>query len=262
MRQKIHNLLMTFKDVIFPLRCLSCKSPFSRRRYLHGNSFEDNMRPYLCRKCITAYTKITSPKCSSCGIMFNERISEDHLCGTCIKKRPAVRMARSFGVYDKSVLSIIKAYKFKRKIQLAGPLGSILHQLLRATYHDCNSGEWFPDSPDIILPVPLHKKRFRKRKFNQAWLMIRNWNDSRVCNSVLFRTRATRPQTGLDKKTRQKNIRGAFSVSAPDKIKGKKILLIDDVFTTGATVNECARELLKNGAHHVDVLTIARTQVI
>ena len=128
---------------------------------------------------------------------------------------------------------------------------------------------WGINSIDIIVPVPLHIKRFRKRGFNQAYLLVRDWkqiaenlniglSNIRIDTDVLTRSRWTDPQTGLDRKKRMTNIKNAFSVRDETIIKNKRILLVDDVYTTGATVNECAKALLRCNAEYVDVLTLAR----
>lgn len=264
LNKALQQFITAIKEVIFPSKCLACKTVFSAVNSQNKKkaTFEAVMAPHLCNNCISKLTQVISPICSCCGMMFKERVSEDHLCGNCIKKKPLLRIARSFGVYDQTLLDIIRAYKFRSKLQLANPLGDVLYDLYKNNYWDSIKKKWHHDVPDLILPVPLHKSRFRKRKFNQAWLLIKNWHSDKTDSGILLRKRATIPQTGLDKKTRKKNIKGAFSVSSAEKINGKKILIIDDVYTTGATANECAKELLKNGAKHVDLLTIARTQVV
>jgi ComF family protein len=117
--------------------------------------------------------------------------------------------------------------------------------------------------PDLVLPVPLHIKRLRRRGFNQASLLAVSFfpeEKKKIKNTILFRKRETVPQTGLNGSLRRKNIKNAFFVEAPEQVKGKNIVLIDDVFTTGTTVNECAKVLVKAGAKQVDVLTLARAE--
>ncbi|MDG4475500.1 ComF family protein [Thiovibrio frasassiensis] len=115
---------------------------------------------------------------------------------------------------------------------------------------------------DWIVPVPLHPKRLRERGFNQALLLARAFfpKDRRITHDLLVRTRVTEPQTRFNGKARRTNLKNAFGVVKPQHIPGKKILLIDDVFTTGTTVNECARVLKKAGAADVMVLTLARVK--
>jgi len=170
-------------------------------------------------------------------------------------------MARSSGVYDRVLMKTIHRLKYNGKIQLAGPLG----MLLFVTFIHC----WANETIDWIIPVPLHAKRMRKRGFNPSFLLVRNWayyanamQTKRPCISVdrntLVRKRWTEPQTGLVRTQRMANIKNAFGINAAMDIIGKRILLVDDVFTTGATVDECAKVLLHGGAERVDVLTLAR----
>lgn len=124
---------------------------------------------------------------------------------------------------------------------------------------------------DVIIPVPLHKARLRQRGFNQAELLSGlivgpdHTNSStpltmKIHTGILKRVKPTRPQTELDRHKRIDNIKGAFRVILPEAIEDKEILLIDDVFTTGSTANECARVLMEAGARKVDVFTLARTR--
>jgi ComF family protein len=150
-------------------------------------------------------------------------------------------------------MEAIHLLKYRKKTSLSRPLST----LARETFFQF----WDMDGIDVLVSVPLHVKRLRERGFNQAHLLIRRWAKQEEIlfdGLTLFRSRWTEPQTTLSRTERQKNIKGAFSIRHPEKIKGRKILLVDDVYTTGATVNECARVLLKAGAKFVDVLTLAR----
>jgi ComF family protein len=114
---------------------------------------------------------------------------------------------------------------------------------------------------DLVVPVPLHSRRLRERGFNQSLLLARQVSKRRSIPlnfTALDRIRQTRPQTRLSGPERHKNVRGAFEVNAPGAVAGRKILLIDDVFTTGATIQECTESLLDAGAKEVHVLTLAR----
>jgi ComF family protein len=169
-------------------------------------------------------------------------------------------MARAFGMYDATLMSLIHRFKYEGKIQLARPLGRLLFEAFIQF--------WKQDAIDLIIPVPLFKKRFRKRGFNQAYLLVQSWKQfaavqtdfkmPRMVTDVLIRHHQTKPQTGLGRKERMTNLKNAFSVSDASIVWGKKILLTDDVYTTGATAHECAGVLLNAGASRVDVLTLAR----
>jgi ComF family protein len=193
--------------------------------------------------------------------LFKTREGDDHECHDCIKSSKHFTKARAAGVYDLSLLDLIHQLKYKEKIQLAKPLGKLLLGTL-VRY-------WKHNDIDMIIPVPLHEKRFKKRGFNQAYLLIKDWctltvNKKRelpstlINTDVLVREKNTKPQTGLSRKERVRNIKNSFRVTDPEKIKGKRVLVVDDVYTTGATTNECARVLLKHKAKRVDILTLAR----
>ena len=177
------------------------------------------------------------------------------------RKKADFRKARSVGVYDKTLMSLVHAFKYGKKIQLADPLGRMLFKTFLC--------HWGKDEVDLVMPVPLHPERLRERGFNQAFLLVRNWplperkgNPAKsfveINPDTLTRIKRTHPQTGLNRRGRSENIKNAFHVKDADKIKGRRILLVDDVLTTGATIRECARVLKKEGAIKIDVLTLAR----
>jgi len=263
-------------DTVFPAKCLVCGRLFEPAVTTPGMGQAADAAtgiPYTaveshrlltsccCPDCVSFFTVISSPICSCCGIMFKSRQGRDHLCGDCITQPKEFRIARAAVAYDRQFMAVMHRFKYAGKIQLAGPLGG----LLRNTY----GRYWDGERVDLILPVPLHSVKFRKRGFNQSYLLIRRWKsksssmggnkfESPVNTDVLIRRKTTVSQTGLGRQQRLKNIKNAFSVTAPEKVIEKKVLLVDDVYTTGATVNECARVLLKAGAERVDVLTVAR----
>jgi ComF family protein len=185
---------------------------------------------------------------------FNSLSGEDHTCGGCLADIRHFRKARAFGVYNGSLMAAIHRLKYGGKTSLSKPLGA----LAKETFYQF----WEAGSIDLLLPVPLHIKRLRERGFNQAHLVNKKWAGPEGVpfdGLTLSRNRWTEPQTSLTRAERRKNVKGAFSVRHPNKAKGRRILLVDDVFTTGATVNECSRVLMKAGAESVDVLTLART---
>ena len=220
------------------------------------------MGPYLCQSCVEQFVPVKSPLCETCGFMFKSREGGDHVCEACIRSRHLFGIARACGVYDKALMAVIHAFKYGEKVQLFHPLSV----LLLATFL-----KYWKNRPiDLIVPVPLNKKRFRKRGFNQAYLLIKDWETVmrrvdfsmqyvKVNHHVLERIRVTLPQTGLGRKDRMSNVKKAFALSMPEAIKDCRVLLVDDVYTTGATVSECARVLLIGGATGVDILTLART---
>jgi ComF family protein len=194
--------------------------------------------------------------------VFKSREGADRICGACLKAPKRFGIARAAVIYERSFMVLIHCLKYKGKIQLARPLGILLF----ATFIKY----WPINRIDLILPVPLHIKRLRTRGFNQSFLLLRDWssfletlNEQRpqvsVERHVLLRSKWTEPQTGLGRKQRMSNIKNAFSLGDLSRVQKKRILLVDDVYTTGATVDECAKVLLRGGARRVDVLTLARS---
>ncbi|UCD90272.1 MAG: ComF family protein [Desulfobacterales bacterium] len=193
--------------------------------------------------------------------MFKSRQGEDHLCGECMASAKKFRIARSVGTYQKPLMDAIHCFKYKGKTQLAQPLGAMLFK----SFISC----WDVRSVDVIVPVPLHDRKLKMRGFNPSLLLVRHWKlfaselkinmpTIPVVRDVLQKARWTEPQTGLVRKKRIENVKNTFSINDSSKIAGKRILLVDDVYTTGATVNECAKVLLRGKALLVDVLRLAR----
>jgi len=217
----------------------------------------DGLASYLCPECFDDCRPIAPPLCSQCGRMYTSRIVGDHLCGDCIEVTKPFRKARAWGAHEGALLRVIHSFKYHHQTFLARPLGILLYDAFQA--------HWHSDDIDVIIPVPLHPKRLRQRGFNQSRLLIGHWPSDadgatvgRPTSDWLIRTRWTRSQTGLRRKERQANMRGAFALQGRPPLASKQVLLVDDVYTTGATVTECARVLLAGGARRVDVLTLAR----
>jgi ComF family protein len=158
-------------------------------------------------------------------------------------------------------MRVVHQFKYAGKIQLSKPLGRVLFAAFLKYFHDVTI--------DLILPVPPHASKIRARGFNQVMLMLTEWPelaDALSLNSptidftgkIFDRKKKTESQTGLGKEKRQSNVKGAFMVLKPDIIQSKQILLVDDVYTTGATTVECAKTLIKKGSGGVYILTLAR----
>jgi ComF family protein len=254
-------------DALFPVKCLGCGLFFRPQNVPKTRDKPDGIKYgrllgyYLCARCTENIIPVQSPMCTCCGLMFKSRVGADHFCGDCLTSPKRFGKARAAVIYDQALMNVVHRFKYRGKIQLAKPLGALL---LAAFIH-----YWEKDSIDLVVPVPLYAGRFRKRGFNQAFLLLRSWkkiapvfqidlSGIQVGKDILVRTRATASQTGLGRKQRAVNIRNAFGVREVEKIEDKRILLVDDVYTTGATAAECARVLMDGGAKWVDVLTLAR----
>jgi ComF family protein len=158
------------------------------------------------------------------------------------------------GEYTGSLREIIHYYKFSKKSYLSEPLADLMMKILDIKNMFGNI--------DAIIAVPLHRKRRKERGFNQSYLVAKRLGRKlhiRVERRVLFRIKKSQPQIDLPAHQREKNVMGAFKVRKAKRIRGKRILLIDDVMTTGATVNECARVLKRSGSKEICVLTVAIT---
>jgi ComF family protein len=237
------NLLLNF---IFPPSCAGCASRFAI----------DAARR-VCDDCLAQIERIEEPFCVSCGIPFETQAGQSHLCGQCIDFPPHFTRARSAARYrasadEQSVLaSMIRRHKYAFDQSLGRALAECLGDELPLP-----AGGY-----DLVVPVPLHRARLRWRGFNQAALLgaaIARRMNLPLDVLSLVRSRHTPPQTEQDPDTRRHNVRKAFRVAREDRIQGRRVLLVDDVMTTGATVNECARVLVSADAARVDVLTLAR----
>jgi ComF family protein len=175
------------------------------------------------------------------------------LCGLCRRGLYQFDRLRSFGPFDGVLRNLLHLFKYNRVGPLARPLG----QLLAVVLHQ----EPALTAVDVILPVPLYRRRERARGYNQAERLAQELARTfplPLETSLLVRTRDTASQTGLTPRQRRLNVRGAFAVAARSQVKGKRILLIDDVATTGATLDACARALKRAGAARVEAVTVAR----
>jgi ComF family protein len=209
----------------------------------------------LCDKCWSQIKEWTGPACSRCGLPLATQAKgegEEWQCGKCRAGEYDFDFARSFGVYADPLRSAILLLKFQRRERLGRRLGELLCSVWAA--HPEFSGAERP----VVVPVPLHRARQRERGFNQAEVLARSLTRRHVETRCLLRIRPTAPQTGLNFKQRVENVRGVFRVTSPDEVRGRIIVLVDDVMTTGATLSSCAGALKEAGAKRVLALTLAR----
>jgi ComF family protein len=183
--------------------------------------------------------------------VFAEPDGFDRLCGECQTEPPPFDRARAAALYDGLVAQAITRFKFGRRMAF---LPVLQHWLRRPLCRELLT------DVDLLVPVPLHPKRLKSRGFNQALLLARAFPGTPVAREAVIRTRHTAPQVGLNPKQRRDNVKGAFAAPDPGRVKGKNVLLIDDLFTTGSTVKECAKVLRRAGARRVEVLTVARVK--
>lgn len=224
------------RDLVYPPVCAICGSP------------EENL---LCTTCMGQLEKIQQPCCLLCGAPVSAPVAD---CYECRNRGFFFEKARAYGLYEGKLGEMIKKFKFKGIRELHGVLASFIHQ----TYQECFENERF----DFLESVPLSKKRLRERGFNQSELLAKSLSlrTGIPLSGALVKMRETPDQTRVDSyEERQGNVKDAFAVKDGDVMRGKSILLIDDVYTTGATVNECAAALKRGGAYQVCVLTLARS---
>jgi ComF family protein len=238
------KVLDGFLNLVYPETCFLCDEPVFRQQDCG-----------ICDKCWdrAIALKINPPRCASCGLPFqNFDIDSEHLCGNCIQQIPPYSGARSFGYYTAELSKIIQELKFQGRRNLVG----LLAPLMAGTFYD----SWDKSDFDLIVPVPLHAKRQRERGYNQSELLSRSLARYTAIpyNRALLRVRSTLPQVGLTDTQRLENVRKAFRCRNPQLIEKKRILLIDDVMTTGATAASAAQALMDGGAWRVSVLTLAR----
>jgi ComF family protein len=267
------RIARSLADAFLPVRCARCRSFFrTTRDDPDAHRFTENdtgalsdgeriLSSVVCAQCLSDFAAVESPLCTTCGIPFKSREGVDHVCGECLRRTRHFRRARAAAVYTPVMMALVRAFKYNGKIQLAQPLGV----LLALTYR-----RFWPEADiDLVVPVPLHHRRFRQRGFNQAYLLVRGWAGPGsplaglspavvIAKEVISRIRSTASQTGLGRQDRLQNIKKAFRVDKESLIEERRILLVDDVYTTGATADECAKTLLKSGAARVDLLTLAR----
>ena len=241
---KASAALQSIMDTLFPARCAACRELVGR----HGA---------LCSACWQNIHFIADPICFKCGLPFEYTIGESALCGRCMEQKPVFTQARAVFKYDATSKGQLLAFKYHDKTQLAPVFGEWLAHAIAADY---------ATKTQAIIPVPLHYSRLLGRRYNQAALLAHALGkriNLPVLPDTLQRTRKTPPQSGMSRRQRIDNMRAAFRV-APQKcpqIKGKSVILVDDVMTTGATLDACARALHDAGVPDVYVLTIARTVI-
>ncbi|MHA1540369.1 MAG: ComF family protein [Alphaproteobacteria bacterium] len=238
--QTIKNYLNRFVDMLLPPRCFSC-----------GTFVVEHHS--VCGECFEKIHFIAAPLCEICGLPFSYDVEDETICGACAQKRPLFEKGRSIVRYDDGSKKIILSFKHGDVVDLVPAfVGWIVgHQ------------KEFVMDADLLVPVPIHRWRLLKRRYNQAALVSNALGrrlEKESFPDLMRRIKNTPPQEHKSIISREDNVRGAFVVHSKylETVRGKRILLIDDVFTTGATITSCTKVLLKAGASSVSVLTLAR----
>jgi ComF family protein len=236
--------------VLFPSDCRVCTAPLTTATQLP-----------VCGDCLGAMAPLTANLCLACGDILPDlpQYAGESRCGLCRRVELPFARAASYGSYEGGLRHLIHLLKYENVLPAADYLGRMLADVVREI------APGFGSDPVLLLPVPLHRAKLRGRGFNQAERVaraaVRHLPDVRleIVSRDLLRQRETASQAGLTQHARRENVRGAFRVSRPQAVAGREVLLVDDVYTTGATVAECARVLRKAGASSVFVATVART---
>lgn len=237
--QSVSTLSRAFVDTVLPLRCLKC-------RVIVGEGA-------LCADCWGDLTFLSQPCCQRCGYPFEFDVPGETVCGACAREVPAYDRARAAFAYNDASRDLLIQFKHADKTFAVPAFVKILSR----------AGWDLLDVADFIAPVPLHRRRLFSRRYNQSALLTVGLAKSHTkvpIVDLLIRERNTKPQARMSPAGRRRNVQGAFSLNPryADRVAGKRVLLVDDVLTTGATVEACARVLSRSGAGATDVLTLAR----
>lgn len=226
-------------DALLPPQCLNC-----------GEMVDQPGT--LCPACWERVDFIAPPLCACCGTPFELDPGPAALCGLCTVKPPPFARARAVFVYDEPGKGLVLRFKHADRTDMAPTFSRWM----------ARAGAELLAEAELVVPVPLHWSRLLRRRYNQAALLANALADlsdtAAAAPRLLIRHRRTASQGTMGRDERRRNVRGAFAVRDPAAAAGRRVLLVDDVLTTGATVGECARMLLQAGAAAVDVLTLAR----
>jgi ComF family protein len=227
-------------DAVLPPRCLKC-----------GEAVD--AAGALCPGCWSTVRYLGPPQCACCGLPFEFEMGADALCGACLAERPPFERARAVFRYDDESKGLVLAFKHADRTDGAPAFARWLER----------AGQGLIADADLVAPVPLHWMRLARRRYNQAALLanaLSRQTGVAAVPDLLIRRRRTPSQGGLSAAGRQRNVQGAFAVNPRhgERVGDRRVLLVDDVLTTGATASACARVLLRAGARAVDVLALAQ----
>lgn len=231
-RSQVRNVKSQFVNLLFPPVCVCCRK----------------VGEILCQDCLGQVNWVEEPICQDCGRTVSRSMSH---CDGCRKRPLPLKQIRAAVLFDKIIPDTIHQLKYRNTFGLAEPLGKLM----------VHAWPTWATNIDIVLPIPLHSQRQKKRGYNQSALLVKTFCRELSLPSnqqTLIRTRKTPPQVGLNAKERQTNVSGAFAVKNQHAIKGGNILLVDDVCTTGATLIAATEALLAAGVNTVSAYCLAR----
>lgn len=241
----MNRYLSSFRELLFPNHCRICQKKLD---------FNVNSRGKICTLCWSKIEYILPPYCLRCGHPSGDGHSAS--CDHCLTLSPSFSFARSIGRYTGTLREAIHLLKFRYREDLAEPLSNLC-------IHHLSKSRDFADyyAYDYLVPVPLHKTKLRDREFNQVELIakfITMQLSIPLSFDNLYRKKATTPQMRIPAKQRIWNVQNAFAIREPIQFYQKRVILLDDIMTSGATVNECSRILMNAGCKMVAVLVLAR----
>lgn len=234
-----NQLLSNIINYIFPLRCLSCSEMIDS----HGD---------FCPTCWSKIDFIVKPYCIICGFKLDLSILDQMHCGKCIQQNPSYHMARSLLKFNEHGKKILHSFKYHDKTIYAETFAKLLY---KRYYNEIQA-------VDFIVPVPMNRFKRLLRMYNPALILaqeISKQASKKTIPDMLIKSRWTKSQTALSKIEREKNLANSLIINKKYKLQGSKILLVDDVRTTGSTINKCSMILKNAGANDVYVVTVAMT---
>lgn len=242
MNGKLSTAFHAACDLVYPRQCRICGDVHCCKRF-----------PFICRSCFEGVTRIVPPYCDICAMPFQGSMENVIQCPNCSGLKLYFDRVRSVMRFQGNVRRVIHELKYSHQLYWS--------RVISAWLLDNMSLVWSSTDVDIAMPVPLHPIRHRERGFNQAWLLLSTLGKKLNIPAYqhgLIRVRETENQTHLNRDERVLNLKDAFRVHDPKLITGKRVLLVDDVLTTGSTASECSRVLFEAGAISVLVFTLAR----
>jgi ComF family protein len=238
---RLSSVLYSLLDMVYPRICAGCG----------GNV--DLPSGHICWECLSALEVVSRPYCRICGDPVEGMVDGEYDCSICRNKRPRFEQARSVFRFRGPMKNIIHALKYQQ--------GAYLMYELALHMSECVKSHFAGVPFDAVVCVPLFSKRQRERGYNQATLLASGLADALKLDfapTALLRLRDTKTQTDLNAGSRATNVKGAFGVRLPSWVDGRRLLLVDDVMTTGATIRECAKVLKDTSAASVHVVTLGR----
>jgi ComF family protein len=231
-----------FELAVFPSTCKICRA-----------LLEAPAEKVLCQNCLDKIVPLRAPFCPACGRFF-DGAGESHTCSACLNQAPPFSAHRSSARYRGHLKDALLLFKYRRYRVLGVNLAGFVVEALKK-----EDGLW--TGVDVIVPVPLHRRRRWDRGFNQAEVLAREIGRLKripVESRVLIKVQNVPPQTSLERDERKSNVRDAYRLDRAERLQGKTVLLVDDVYTTGSTMRECAGLLKNGGVKDVRAVTVAQ----